>query len=69
MVIHENDPRQLGPCMILGVDDVYVYTRAGSDGSGRRSRILRRRLAEGHYHIVSWPQPEPDHEPVLAELV
>lgn len=52
MVIHENDPRQHLSRKIVALDDQYAYCRSGIDGTGQRSRISRKRLAEGRYTLV-----------------
>lgn len=53
MVIREDDPRGGGIKRIVATDPWYVYTQAGRDGSGRRSRIKRKRLAEGRYELLN----------------
>jgi hypothetical protein len=52
MVIVEDDPRGAVPRLIEAVDPWFVYTRAGRLGEGRRSRIRRKRLAEGRYQLI-----------------
>lgn len=59
-VIAEMDARNPGGASykkIIGLDDHYAYCRSGSNGTGRQSRILRRRLATNRYTLaraVAW---------------
>lgn len=56
-VIQENDPRGGRAKRIEAVDDKYVFCRAGSDGSGRRSKVRLDRLYTSRYSLVR-PGPQ-----------